>query len=229
MVEVVAENIEKMLQDNSIEASDTHFVQIKCPLLSSRDIAESRETLATNDTLKSMGLSRGAASLGVALALGELPRSTVFQSQVGEDLSRFSSVASTSAGIELRCCEILLLANSGNSNSPFRIGHDVMTHNLDTQAILRAGEKSQSTLKQFDPSRVLQIFAKAEAAPSGRILGQRHTMLQDSDISPTRMSRAVVAAVAASIIQDPMVYVSGGAEHQGPPGGGPVAVLSRII
>ncbi|MDU7186219.1 MAG: ring-opening amidohydrolase, partial [Klebsiella sp.] len=26
---------------------------------------------------------------------------------------------------------------------------------------------------------------------------------------------------------DPMVYVSGGSEHQGPAGGGPVAVIAR--
>ncbi|MGC1309397.1 MAG: ring-opening amidohydrolase [Phormidesmis sp.] len=37
----------------------------------------------------------------------------------------------------------------------------------------------------------------------------------------------VVGAMIASILQDPMIYVSGGGEHQGPPGGGPVAVISK--
>jgi cyanuric acid amidohydrolase len=53
-------------------------------------------------------------------------------------------------------------------------------------------------------------------------------MMDDSDINHTRMARAVVAAVVASIVQDPMVYVSGGSEHQGPSGGGPVAAIAHI-
>ena len=52
-------------------------------------------------------------------------------------------------------------------------------------------------------------------------------MLDDSDISHTRMARAVVGAVIAAVIQDPTIYVSGGAEHQGPPGSGPLAVIIR--
>lgn len=52
-------------------------------------------------------------------------------------------------------------------------------------------------------------------------------MLQDSDINHTRMARAVVGAVIAAEVQDPMINVSGGSEHQGPAGGGPVAVIAR--
>jgi cyanuric acid amidohydrolase len=33
--------------------------------------------------------------------------------------------------------------------------------------------------------------------------------------------------VVASVIGSTAVYVSGGAEHQGPPGGGPVAIIGR--
>ena len=52
-------------------------------------------------------------------------------------------------------------------------------------------------------------------------------MMDDSDINHTRHARAAVAAVIASVLGDPMVYVSGGAEHQGPSGGGPVAAIAR--
>ncbi|PSN20031.1 cyanuric acid amidohydrolase, partial [filamentous cyanobacterium CCP5] len=54
-----------------------------------------------------------------------------------------------------------------------------------------------------------------------------HTMLDASAISHARMARAVVGSVLAAAVQDPMIYVSGGSEHQGPPGGGPVAVIVR--
>lgn len=51
-------------------------------------------------------------------------------------------------------------------------------------------------------------------------------MFDDSDINYTRHIRGVVNAVVASVTGDPMCYVSAGAEHQGPPGGGVVAVLA---
>jgi cyanuric acid amidohydrolase len=74
---------------------------------------------------------------------------------------------------------------------------------------------------------VLNIFAKAEAAPGGMVRGARHTMLNDSDINSTRHARAAVGAVLASVVGNTAIYVSGGAEHQGPPGGGPFAIVAR--
>lgn len=228
MVETVAAAVSAVMRDHGLTKDAVHFAQIKCPLLGSEDIRQSKRPLATTDTLKSMGLSRGAASLGVALALGELSPEVISSTRIGVDLEVFSSVASTSAGIELKYCEILLLGNSPRSCSQFRVGHDVMRHCLDLQAVQRAVRSSQCCESSIDLRRVVQVFAKAEAAPCGEVLGSRHTMLQDSDISPTRMARAVVGAVVAGLTQDPQVYVSGGAEHQGPPGGGPVAVISHM-
>ena len=53
-------------------------------------------------------------------------------------------------------------------------------------------------------------------------------MLSDSDIHATRHARAAVGGVVAAAVGDCRVYVSGGAEHQGPVGGGPVCVISRV-
>ena len=60
--------------------ADVHFVQVKCPLLTAQRIAEAEargQTVSTRDTLKSMGLSRAASSLGVAIALGEVAPAAV--------------------------------------------------------------------------------------------------------------------------------------------------------
>ena len=38
----------------------------------------------------------------------------------------------------------------------------------------------------------------------------------------------LVGGVLAGVIGDTMLYVSGGAEHQGPPGGGPVAMIAKV-
>jgi cyanuric acid amidohydrolase len=72
------------------------------------------------------------------------------------------------------------------------------------------------------------VFVKAEAAPSGSIRGQRHTMLDDTDISATRHARAAVGGLIAGVAGSGAIYVSGGAEHQGPAGGGPIAVVARV-
>ncbi|HMK02358.1 MAG TPA: ring-opening amidohydrolase, partial [Reyranella sp.] len=66
------------------------------------------------------------------------------------------------------------------------------------------------------------------ASPSGEIRGRRHTMLDDSDIHSTRHARALVGGVLAGVIGDTMLYVSGGAEHQGPAGGAPVAIIAKV-
>ena len=52
-------------------------------------------------------------------------------------------------------------------------------------------------------------------------------MLDDSDISATRHARAFVCGALAGLIGHAEIYVSGGAEHQGPDGGGPVALIVR--
>jgi cyanuric acid amidohydrolase len=76
--------------------------------------------------------------------------------------------------------------------------------------------------------QLVTLLAKAEASPNGMVRGQRHTMLNDSDINATRHARAAVGAVLASVVASTALYVSGGAEHQGPAGGGPVAAIVRV-
>ena len=82
-------------------------------------------------------------------------------------------------------------------------------------------------LDAADLPRLVNVFAKCEPGGEGHTRGRRHVMFEDSDVNYTRHIRAVVNAVIASITGDTMCYVSAGAEHQGPPGGGVVAVVAR--
>ncbi len=223
-----------MAQAGIADAADVHFVQVKCPLLTAgrmHETAERGQTVATEDTYESMGFSRGASALGIALALGEVPEAALRDEAIHSDWSLYSSVASTSAGIELMRNEIILMGNSPSWSGDLVVGHGEMRDAIDAEAVrqvLRAvGCCSGPLPTPEELSRVVNLFAKAEAAPSAEVRGRRHTMLDDSDINSTRHARAVVNAVLASIVGDPMVYVSGGSEHQGPAGGGPVAVIAR--
>ncbi|MEO1400440.1 MAG: ring-opening amidohydrolase [Cyanobacteria bacterium J06635_1] len=225
MVQGVAEGVRGAIATAHLAPQDVHFVQIKCPLITAARNAQSKLAI-TQDSYKSMAYSRGASALGVALALGEIQPEHLTDSDICSNYALYSSVASTSAGVELKNCEILVLGNSPQSHSDYLIGHSVMQHALDNAAVQQAIENAQGSL---DLNAIVNVFAKAEADPAGEVLGCRHTMLDDSDINHTRVARAVVGAVVASVVQDPMIYVSGGGEHQGPPGGGPVAVISRRL
>src|SRR5882757_5669114 len=162
------------MTDGGIEdPRDVHFVQIKCPLLTSERIeaaaARGHKTVTTG-AYSSMGYSRGASA----------------------------------------------------------IGHAVMRDAIDLAAVMeaiRSAGLDPLDLKSQD--RLVNIFAKAEASPDGLVRGFRHTMLEDTDITATRHARAAVGGLIGGVAGTGLVYVSGGAEHQGPAGGGPIAVIAR--
>ena len=233
-VHATASAVADAMRDAGIgDIADVHFVQIKCPLLTAAKIAAARARgtePATHDTYESMGASRGASALGAALALGEVAAGALNDAAICRDWSLHSGTASASAGIELENNVVIVLGMSDAAASPYLIDHGVMKDAIDAAA-------ARDCLRRmgFDPDRdgaaisaqVVNIFAKAEAAPDGAVRGARHTMLNDSDINSTRHARAAVGAVLASVIGQTAIYVSGGAEHQGPPGGGPFAIVAH--
>src|SRR5271156_2563967 len=215
------------------DPSDVHFVQIKCPLLTSDRIVEAHgrgQRPVTTSAYGSMGYSRGASALGVAAALGEV-KGDIKDEDILKRYDLFSSVASTSAGIELMHNVIIVMGNSRVATSPFVIGHAVMRDAIDIDAVIDAlqsvGLRNENSAT-VAAGRLVDIFAKAEASPDGTVRGLRHTMLEDTDISATRHARAAVGGLISGLSGTGAVYVSGGAEHQGPPGGGPVAVIAQL-
>lgn len=216
------------------DPAEVHYVQVKCPLITSARVAEAAsrgESVATAETYASMGLSRGASALGVALALGEIAEETVTDAAIGRDLSLFSGRASCSAGVELLRSEVVVLGNSRAWTGELRIGHDVMADAIDLTAVQRAlasaGLPASGQLGEAERGRLVAVLAKAEASSAGTIRGLRHIMNDDSDIHSTRHARALVGGVIAAAVGRTDLFVSGGAEHQGPDGGGPVAVIAR--
>ncbi len=216
------------------DPADVHFVQIKCPLLTSERVeaasARGHKT-ATISAYSSMAYSRGASALGVAVALGEIAPG-IRDEDVLRRYDLFSKVASTSSGIELMHNVVIVLGNSGASASDFEIAHAVMSDAIDAAAIAEALDGVGIGVGLGAPTKasreLVNVFAKAEASPDGTVRGFRHTMLEDTDISSTRHARAAVGGLIAGLAGTGAVYVSGGAEHQGPAGGGPVAAIARL-
>ena len=232
-VDQVAAGVRLAMQDAGISAAaGVHFVQVKCPLLTLQRVGEadrSDMSIATRDTLKSMGLSRAASALGVAVALGEIERSAITDADIGANWRLWSGRASASAGIELLNNEIVVLGMSHAWSGPLAIDHAVMQDAIDVEpvraALGRLELAAQGQLAAPDRTRLVAVLGKAEASHDGRLRGIRHTMLDDSDMSSTRHARAFVAGALAGLVGHAEIYVSGGAEHQGPDGGGPVALI----
>jgi cyanuric acid amidohydrolase len=235
-IDATAEAVQVAMRDAGIvSTADVHFVQVKCPLLTSAKVAAALARGAapvTRDSYESMGYSRGASALGVAVALGEVARDAACDAAVLSDWSLYSARASASAGIELEGNVVIVLGEAEGSASNFRIAHTEMRDAIDAASVRRL----LCTAFELDPERdanavaqrLVNLLAKAEASPSGRVRDARHTMLNDSDIHSTRHARAVVGGVLASVVGHTALYVSGGAEHQGPAGGGPVAAILRV-
>ena len=235
-IDATAQAVAEAMRDAGIDsAEDVHFVQVKCPLLTSAKVADALargRAPVTHDSYESMGYSRGASALGVAVALGEAARGEIGDQSVLADGGAFSARASASAGIELEGNVVIVLGEARASASALRIAHGVMRDAIDghsVRALLRdAFGLDAERDAQAVSRRLVNLLAKAEASPDGRVRGERHTMLNDSDIHATRHARAVVGGVLASLAGHTALYVSGGAEHQGPAGGGPVAAIVRV-
>jgi cyanuric acid amidohydrolase len=221
---LVSSKVKDMMRDLEVKPDNVQLVLVKCPLLTSAKLAAIRaagiEPL-TSDTYESMALSRIASALGVASALDEMPEADV-ASALQSKLA-WSAKASCSSGAELEDNHIFILASDSKADKSGPGLHAIskpMSDAIDAEVVLEL----LSQVKR-DGGRVLQVFAKAEADPRGLVRGSRHTMNTDSDIHSTRHARAAVGGLLAGLTGDPQIYVSGGAEGQGAPGGGSLCVV----
>ncbi|WP_407176168.1 ring-opening amidohydrolase [Bradyrhizobium sp. STM 3562] len=234
-VESVANAVRKAIANAAIERlDDVHFVQVKCPCVTvaraAAAIAMDKQPL-TSDPNKSMAFARAAGALGVALALGEIGPSDFTDASLLSDFFIQSPRASISSGVEVESNEVVVLGNSPNWAGSLHIAHRPMIDALDIGAVvdvladLDIAAKPQ--VSAGDAARIRSVLVKCEPDRRGKIRGHRHTMLDDTDINAQRHIRGAVAGLVAGVIGDGRIFVSGGAEHQGPDGGGLIAVIAE--
>ncbi|KIX04188.1 uncharacterized protein Z518_07742 [Rhinocladiella mackenziei CBS 650.93] len=221
----VAQTVARLINDIGVAVEQVQLVLIKCPLLTSTKLemirAEGRQPITT-DTYESMAKSRYASAIGIARALGELEESQISDSLKSEN--SWSAKASCSSGAELDDCHIFILASNTNVSGKLhlRAVSKPMQDAIDAAALLDLLSQVRK-----DDGEVVQVFTKAEADPRGQVRGNRHTMNTDSDLHSTRHARAAVGGLIAGLVGDTQIYVSGGAEGQGPPGGGSLCLVYR--
>jgi len=236
-VHAVAKAVKEAMAEAQIDSvKDVHCVEVKCPNLTAKRIADAerrgRKVISTN-MAESGSKSKGASALGVALALGEIKEEDLSEEDICSNWELFSNVASTSAGNEQVACRIVLMGNSSNSSSKFSIGSGVMKDALDVtgarKAFNEAGIKMGMTISEKDKDRIAAVFINAGSDAKGNIRGRRTTMKSDFLAGYAGIfAKAVINAIVGSMIGDTMILASAGYEHQGPLGANLVAVIARM-
>ena len=148
-----------------------------------------------------------------------------------QNFSVQSDRASISSGVEIDANEVIVLGNSPLWSGDLRIAHRPMTDALDIGAVVQTlsdlGIAATPQVASQDRARVQAVFVKCEPDRRGQIRGHRHTMLDDTDINAQRHIRGAVGGLVAGVFGDTRIFVSGGAEHQGPDGGGLIAAIAE--
>ncbi len=184
----------------------------------------------TSDPNTSMAFARAAGAFGVALALDEIKPDGFNDDSLLSDFSIQSPRASISSGVEVESNEVIVLGNSPPGAAICRSRIAPMNDALDIGAIVDVladlGIEANPQVPPRDAARIACVLVKCEPDRRGNIRGHRHTMLDDTDINAQRHIRGAVAGLVAGVIGDGRIFVSGGAEHQGPDGGGLIAVIA---
>jgi len=235
-IAIAAATVDAALQDAGIDDPNAvHFVQVKAPCLTAETIASVRsssaEAVKGSTPAASMAYSRAAAAFGVAQALNEIPIDRLIESALLNDFELFSNVASTSAGVEVKGLEVVVLGLSPQWSGDLVMAHRPFEDALDIDSFgTVVADLGLSAMPQLAPAarkKIAAILVKCEPSRDGRIRGQPHTMWNDGDIDAQRHVRAAVGALAGGVFGDTRIFVSGGAEHQGPDGGGIVALIAQ--
>jgi cyanuric acid amidohydrolase len=109
-VRLIADAVDGAMAEAELTPDQVSLVFVKSPILTPHAAAETGDA-AVMARAGSSGLSRGAAALGVAAALGEIDRAEIATIRIGADLDRHASRAMSFSGTELDFGEVLVLGN----------------------------------------------------------------------------------------------------------------------
>jgi cyanuric acid amidohydrolase len=235
-VQAVADTTRTLMAEAGLtDPADVHCVYVKTPELTPKRIAEAQgrgARLRTTDLRAAAGLARGAAGLGAALALGEVPEAKLNDGVIGVDFGLFSRVAQCSSGIEQTACSVIVVGNAAGSASDLVAGHCVMKDALDVPAFkdgLRSvGLDFACCPDEAQLARIENLFISTSVDVLPTIRGRRHTIRTDFLwASAGAQAKAFANAVIAGVMGDPMFLSKSGNEHQGPRGSTCVTLFAR--
>jgi barbiturase len=230
MVGAVADSVALAAADAGISAPEAEYVLTKSRALYPEDIAEARTRgieVSPYPYELLVQKSSGCAALGVRLALEGIEPPGDGEIGLRHDL--WTSRASSSCGREDPRTSVVLFGNSPKAAGRLRIGQATLEDLLDVGALRRALTSAGATvpvgpLPEEIRRRIVAVYAKVGAPPNGRLRGRRQVHEPENPFYEAELKVAVAGMLAAEL-RDTVLYISGTAMHQGPPGGGSVAVV----
>ena len=213
-IDTAASMVQAAMDDAGLRRDQVALVLIKSPVLIPGSVPV--DTQHARRHAGSTASSRGAAALGAAIALGEIDRPDLGDDPVGRDTAFATRVMAVS-GIENDSIEVVVLGERPGGDPQWGIVSHMLTSWLDTEAI--------SQIRRVSENLEL-VFFKAGIAPDGRLGGRRTTVLT-SDLPADKQLRAAASGFVTAHFGKVAAFISGGAEHQAPPGGCICAALYR--
>jgi cyanuric acid amidohydrolase len=217
MAEAVAEAVATAMRDAGLATDDVALAIVKAPLPTPADYGGDHAALKA--------LARGAAALGVMVALGELGAGRLGEISICNDPTLFSSRALVAAGTDVAAPEVIVLGMGDGWSGDLVTASAGLEDMLDTAGFCAVLAGTGLARLPDDGARIAALLVKG--AMPARLRGTRPVAHDDDDIHPNRHWRAAMSGVIGALTGDLRPFLSGGGEHQGPPGGVTVAVIAR--
>ena len=193
-------------------ASSAALVMVKSPVQPGSSIAAAR--------------ARGAVAAGVGLATGRLSALPAAFDAPFDGPDNVFAVARSDETEQ----HVVVLGNAAGSRSRQSIASGALADPLDASGVAQVaatlGFAAAPQLRAEDARRIVGVFAKGDP-PAGTIRGFAHTMEMDPTLPSHRQGRAAYAAMVATVVGMPAIFVSGGADGHGPAQGGLVAIVAE--
>jgi cyanuric acid amidohydrolase len=235
MVELMADTVRTAARDAGIAPAEVEYVVSKAYHPTQETIAAARKaghSIPEFDDATLFRKTSGSGGLGVAVAVDGIPMPDQADIAVRLD-DLWSSHASVSANPwepvagEGPHDKVIVLGNRPGAGGRLRVGHSAVNDLLDVGALPRALRRAgmdvgPGPLTPEQRRRVIAVYVKIGPPPSGRLRGRRQVLDNPNYGSEVK---AAVAGMFAAWLQDNVLWISGSATHQGPPGGGTLAAV----
>lgn len=236
-LDAVADATVQAMRDAGIEdVHDVHSVQMKTPSMTSARVEDAKsrgKEVCSPNLLVASGMTRAAAALGAAVALGEIDRKRISDNTIGGDASVYTTIGSASAGAEQQGVRVIVIGNVAGAPGNLVAAHGMMKHQLDLtgahDAFRGAGlEVANGRLTESSQKRLRAVFCKAGGDAVLAVDGRRHTMRSDFlSAFSGHQAKAVVHAILSCIAGSTEVLANAGTEQQGAPGMNLICVIAE--
>lgn len=217
MADAVAATVTAAIRDAGLVGDDVVLAIVKAPLPTPSACGGDHAALKAR--------ARGAAALGVMVALGQLDAARLGTVAICNDAMLFSSRALVAAGTDVTAPEVVVLGMGLGWGGDCVAASAALDDMLDTAGLRAVLARVGIARLPEDGARIVALLVKG--AMPAKLRGTRPVAHDEDDIHPNRHWRAAMSGVIGAVTGDLRPFLSGGGEHQGPPGGVTVAVIAQ--